>query len=264
MQFTVLGTAQDGGIPRQDCSCSQCQKGVFRHGPAALVEAGSSRYLIDTPPDINRMVGLTTVDAIILTHTHIGHYGGLFFLGKESCNTNQLPVRCSQKVGEWLQSGNKAYSHLVSRGNIVVQSFTPDEVIQLQDSIQCTPISVTHRNEDGDTVAIRLDGNNTSVLYMTDIDYWTEKAVRAVRDVDVAFVDGTFYSKTELGSDRIEDVPHPPIPETIEEFSDSDTMVYFTHLNHTNPVADTDSDEYAYVTGLDGFDVADDGTTISF
>ncbi len=101
--------------------------------------------------------------------------------------------------------------------------------------LTCEP--VPHRNEDADTVGLRFDDGNSSV---SDIDYWTPRW-SAVKRSDMAFVDGTLYSTDEVDG---RDVPHPPILETMTRFEDCETDVRFTHLNHSNPVADPSLSEY--------------------
>ncbi|WP_266076466.1 MBL fold metallo-hydrolase [Haladaptatus caseinilyticus] len=257
MQVRVLGTAQDEGIPRLDCECNQCTTGIVRHGPAITVESGDETVLVDAPPDVKRTVGVSTVDSVILTHAHIGHYGGLFYFGREGYNTDHKPVYCSEKMDAWLRDGNKAYRHLIERGNVELRPFVPGKSFEIAE-IQCHPIPVPHRNEDADTVGLRFEGEDASMTYIPDIDYWSPETERAVKKSDVALVDGTFFSMDEVGR---RDVPHPMIPETMDRFDDCDTELYFTHLNHTNPAADSTTSAYRTVIKR-GFDVADDGYVI--
>lgn len=260
MKVKILGSGQDEGIPRLDCNCPQCKKGISRHGPSILLtsEVQTRRILIDTPPDIKRMVGLSSVDSIFLTHAHIGHYGGLFFLGKEAYNTDQKPVHCSERMKDWLKGGNKAYRHLIKRSNIRLIPFKPGEEIEI-DNLRCKPIKVNHRDEDADTVSLMFVENGNKFYYMPDLDHWTEKSEKLVTESDVALVDGTFFSSQEI--DR-KDVPHPFVKETMERFEDTNTEIYFTHLNHTNPIADRETEEYQKVVG-EGFGVAEDGLSLN-
>lgn len=259
MKVKILGSGQDEGIPRLDCNCPQCKKGIFRYGPSVLLmpKNGNRKILIDVPPDIKRMVGLNPIDSIFLTHAHIGHYGGLFFLGKEAYNADEKPVYCSEKMKEWLGSGNKAYRHLIERNNIQLIPFKPGEKFEL-DSLGCKPIKVNHRNEDADTVSLMFVENGNKFYYMPDLDHWTKKTEGLVIESDVALIDGTFFSSEEI--DR-EDVPHPFVKETMERFEGSGTEIYFTHLNHTNPVADKETKEYKKVIE-EGFGVAEDGLSL--
>lgn len=240
MEIKILGNGQDAGAPYPGCSCPQCGAGISAHGPAITVSKGEKTLLIDAPHDIIRMIDLRIPDAILLTHAHIGHYGGLFFLGKESYNTEEFPVHCSKEMAEWLRGGNKAYHHLVERGNIEIDSFSTDEWIEIE-GVEVKPVEVNHRNEDADTVGFLFRDNGSKLLYMPDLDEWTEKEDNLVREADIAIVDGTFYSEEEMPRS---DVPHPPVEETRERFEDTDTRIVFTHLNHSNPLLDQESQEY--------------------
>ncbi|WP_435153216.1 MBL fold metallo-hydrolase [Haladaptatus sp. DFWS20] len=258
MQIRVLGTAQDEGIPRCDCECNQCTSGVVRHGPAISLEADDATILVDAPPDIKRAIGLSTVDSIVLTHAHVGHYGGLFYLGREGYDTDRKPIYCSETMADWFRDGNKAYYHLVARKNVELRPFVPDDSFEVG-GVTCHPISVPHRNEDADTVGLRFEDGGSSFVYIPDIDYWTPKAERMVVESDVALVDGTFFSMSEVDG---REVPHPPIPETMKRFEGCDTELYFTHLNHTNPVANSTSSAHRSVVKA-GFNIAIDGQVIS-
>jgi pyrroloquinoline quinone biosynthesis protein B len=52
-------------------------------------------------------------------------------------------------------------------------------------------------------------------------------------------------------------VPHPLITETMDRLAGSPAEVYFTHLNHTNPALDPDSQERWTIESR-GFHVAAD------
>ena len=83
---------------------------------------------------------------------------------------------------------------------------------------------------------------------------------------DIAFLDGTFYDKTELKSRNIENVPHPTIKESMKRFSTLDAIdrkkVNFTHLNHTNNALRQNSEERNELVAQ-GFQVASDGMIYS-
>ena len=93
-----------------------------------------------------------------------------------------------------------------------------------------------------------------SLLFLPDHDTWVETlsahTASSILDflrkmkVDIALLDGTFYDANELGhvSGRVDQqttVPHPPVADQLEalgERKEGDPEVYFTHLNHTNPL----------------------------
>jgi pyrroloquinoline quinone biosynthesis protein B len=80
-------------------------------------------------------------------------------------------------------------------------------------------------------------------------------------EVDVALIDGTFWDANELPPERQNNVPHPPVSETLELLGDrkeGDPEIYFIHLNHTNPLHDETSSAYATVVSM-GWEVAKQG-----
>lgn len=178
------------------------------------------------------------MDAVVLTHAHMGHYGGLLYLGREAYDTDEFPVHCSEDMAGWLKEGNKGHRHLVERGNIDPRPFETDEWIELEE-IDLKPVEVNHRNEDADTVGLIFKEDDYSLFYMPDLDEWTEKEEELVEEADHSIVDGTFYSEEEIPRPGI---PHPPVRETIERFEDVESIL-FTHLNHTNPLLDSGSPE---------------------
>ena len=103
------------------------------------------------------------------------------------------------------------------------------------------------------------------VLYIPDIDCWDQWGTdinEMIKKHDIAFLDGTFYDKTELNRRNIEDVQHPSILESIKRFSPLVAIdrkkVNFTHLNHTNKVLRQNSKERNEIIAQ-GFQVASDG-----
>ena len=82
-KLTFLGTGTSQGIPIIGCRCPVCQSPDprdKRFRAAALVEFGGLRILIDAGPDFRMQMlahGIGHLDAILLTHNHKDHTGGL-------------------------------------------------------------------------------------------------------------------------------------------------------------------------------------------
>lgn len=83
MRVTFLGTGTSYGIPMIGCDCAVCRSDDPRNQrlrPSVLVETGSTRVLVDAPPDFRTQAlraGIRTLDAVLLTHTHADHFFGL-------------------------------------------------------------------------------------------------------------------------------------------------------------------------------------------
>jgi pyrroloquinoline quinone biosynthesis protein B len=65
-------------------------------------------------------------------------------------------------------------------------------------------------------------------------------------EVDLAFVDATFYANGEIPGRDMGGFPHPFITHSIARFASlpapERAKVHFIHFNHTNPVRDRDSE----------------------
>lgn len=276
MMFIILGSGQDAGVPQLGCLCSVCARARLspeyrRLAPSAAVfdERDNSYFLIDASPDIKQQVellhsiavdlgykGVPVLEGIMITHAHPGHCLGLWELGKEAMNTSALPVHCTSAMGEFLRE-NHPFSSLVKGGNIRIVEVVPGQEFDVC-GIGCSALEVPHRNEAADTVGYVLRANKR-ILYLPDLDRWTNRVLDMLRSVDVAFLDGTFYSKTELP--RFTEVPHPPIKQTMKVSGEFDTRIIFTHINHTNPV-NLDGPERMEVEE-EGFEIARDGFFIA-
>ena len=275
MKLIILGSGQDDGIPHTACYCDACKKAREhphgrRYGPSIAIFDNEKDfcYLIDASPDFKYQLDMLRkeidgkkgnhtipVNGIFLTHAHVGHCLGLVHLGKEAANEKEVPVFCTQKMSEFL-SENYPFAFLVENRNITLTTITPHRKLEF-DGFTCTPVLVPHRSEMADTVGYIIESRKR-VLYVPDVDEWTDDIIDEINKADLAFIDGTFYSEDELP--RFREVPHPPILETIDRLKDTQTMVYFTHINHTNPV-NRKGKERRFVERK-GFKIAYDGLLV--
>ncbi len=95
----LLGTGASSGIPVVGCPCEVCHSKDpknKRSRASALVHYEGRNILIDAGPDIRQQVltfGIKHVDALMLTHTHYDHIGGLEELRVFSRVQNK-PIKC--------------------------------------------------------------------------------------------------------------------------------------------------------------------------
>ncbi len=275
----VLGTIQDGGIPHMGCSKECCtnyfENKSIRIGVSNIGVSNfkyETNYIVDATPDVNfqlqALIGNTNpsekLDGIFLTHAHMGHYAGLLNFGRESLNSNNIPVYLMPKFFDFI-SNNGPWDQLVSLNNIKLQRIYNNEKVVLHDNLSFTPILVPHRDEYSETVGYIIEGNRKRALYIPDIDKWTKwniSITEMIKNVDYAFLDGTFFDEKEINNRDISEIPHPFIIESLELFNNLENIdkakVYFIHLNHTNPVLNKNSEEYKRVI-LSGFKVAEPG-----
>ena len=82
-KLTFLGTGTSQGVPIIGCQCEVCRSADPRDKrlrSAALVEYGGLTILVDAGPDFRTQMlrqDVRHLDAILLTHNHMDHTGGL-------------------------------------------------------------------------------------------------------------------------------------------------------------------------------------------
>ena len=83
LKVTLLGTGTSGGVPSLGCHCKVCSSNDPRDKRmrcVALIESDTTRVLIDCGPDIRQQLmplPFKPLDAILLTHIHYDHVGGI-------------------------------------------------------------------------------------------------------------------------------------------------------------------------------------------
>lgn len=253
----VLGVAQDGGHPhagcRKPCCADAWANPSLGHLCACLGIVDpitNQRWMLDCTPDfpaqlnaLDQVASVTEspgLDGILLTHGHIGHYAGLMHLGREAIGASQVPVWAMPRMRTLLEQS--APWELLSRlDNVVIRDLEGGVTLAISPNLSIRPIPVPHRSEYTETVGFVISGPNRTALYLPDIDKWHRwpAIVDVLNEVDLAFVDGTFFGEGELKRPMSE-IPHPSIEESLQFFGalDSDTRdkIHFIHMNHTNPL----------------------------
>lgn len=83
IRLTFLGTGTSQGVPVIGCDCAVCCSADSRDArlrTSAMVEVGDRRFIIDAGPDFRQQMlreGVSHITAILLTHKHKDHIGGL-------------------------------------------------------------------------------------------------------------------------------------------------------------------------------------------
>ena len=261
-ELVVLGVAQDAGVPhagcRRDCCAPSWEDPSFRRLPACLGlldRRTGARWLVEATPELplqlHRLLETadpdqerprSVLDGVFLTHAHIGHYLGLAQLGRESLGTRGIPVHVLPRLERFLRE-NGPWSQLVDLGNIALHPIAPAVPVKLSDDLSVTPILVPHRGEFSETVAFRIRGPRRAALFLPDIDAWEtwDHALEdEIAEVDIAYLDATFFDESELPGRSRGEIPHPLVRETMDRLDGTTpelrARVRFLHFNHTNPL----------------------------
>ncbi|MFZ4545133.1 MAG: MBL fold metallo-hydrolase [Saprospiraceae bacterium] len=274
----ILGTAQDAGAPHIGCK-KACCKALFKHPELRqnVVSLGiidpenKTKYIIECTPDFTIQAkalmeycpfsGKEMLDGIFISHAHIGHYAGLMYLGKEAISADKVPVYAMPGMRRFLET-NGPWSQLVNYKNIELKSLENKQKTKLSDNLSIKPLQVPHRDEFSETVGFIIEGPLKKVLFIPDIDKWEKWSldiIEVIKEVDYAFIDGTFYDGEEINNRNISEIPHPFIVESMFLFKDlpeiEKNKIQFIHLNHTNGALNPDSIQSRTILA-NGFNVA--------
>jgi pyrroloquinoline quinone biosynthesis protein B len=252
IEVILLGASQDAGFPQPGCTCQNCSAAHVNPDMAEMPSSiaiidhtAESFWIIDATPALpaqfsllQQLPGNYSFKGIFLTHAHIGHYTGLMYFGREAMNDKGLPVHASARLCSFLEK-NKPWSFLVSLGNISLVPIIADQPIEITPILSVLPVEVPHRAEFTDTYAFTIQGPSRRLFYCPDIDsweLWSRDIVSFLSDIDYALLDGTFYNAGEIDRQCTDEIPHPPVEQTVDKLQGVSSKITFVHMNHSNPL----------------------------
>ncbi len=256
----VLGIAQDGGLPHVGCNKSCCvlarKRGIERF-PVALGifdRRTGKKLMIEAGPRVEAQIALLhrkmgvpqlprkPLDGLFLTHAHIGHYLGLAQFGREVASTKELPTYVGRRMAQFLRT-NGPWDQLIKLHQLKLHILQAEKEVEILPGLRIRPILVPHRDEYSETLAFKIRGPKRTVLFVPDVDRWNRHhglLAHLLEGVDVAYIDGTFYDGREVPGRNLEEIPHPPMVQTMRLLQDRARKhpgsIRFIHLNHSNPL----------------------------
>ena len=271
---TLLGSAQDGGVPQVGCSCTRCMdvhmgKSEEQYPVSLGIKDDDGKYhIIEASRTLGRQLRLWAestrslgeekpicgpIQSVTLTHLHLGHVDGVGLFGTEVMGCRQGSIR--------LISGKRVIEDMEKKSYL--KPFTPEIInngskVAIGAGVDLEFVRVPHREEEcSETYGIIVRGKEKSIFFLPDHDTYDETlkfhAAKSIKEwlcsleVDVALLDGTFFTVSEVAGRRkdVNGIPHPPIAESLEKLGmrdeENDPEIYFIHINHTNPVLDNQS-----------------------
>jgi pyrroloquinoline quinone biosynthesis protein B len=275
----ILGVAQDAGFPQAGCYKPHCMPGwndpekKINVTSLGLIDPTSKKkYIFEATPNFPEQLFLLEQEApsddfslngIFITHAHIGHYTGLMYLGREAIGAKGLPVYVMPKMEQYLRE-NGPWSQLIALNNISLMPLRNDRS-EVLNNLKVTPFLVPHRDEFSETVGYSIQGPKKTALFIPDINKWSqwkENILERIQLVDYALIDATFYDNNELPGRDMSKIPHPFVVETMATLSllprEQREKVWFIHMNHTNPLLNSNSDQ-AQEVRAQGFNIASTG-----
>jgi pyrroloquinoline quinone biosynthesis protein B len=310
VRVTILGSAAGGGLPQWNCGCDNCvlvrsgssrirartQDSIAIEFPAIDTPASASGAiepernvcLVNASPDVLQQLQATRalfprgkrhspIATVVLSNGDMDHILGLFSL-RESYS---FTILCTPRVWDGLNRNPmmrtlQRFANHVTFAPLMLGvpfAIAPGHTVTALSLRGKLPVHLEGALPDSpeDNVGLVFrSSTGRSMLYASACAHPDDLKHHATADIDVALVDGTFFTEDELGvqglgSGTAKSMAHAPISGpngSLAQFSTwAVKRTIYTHINNTNPVLIEDSPARAQVLGA-GLEVAFDGMTI--
>ena len=193
-RVTFLGTGTSQGIPMIGCKCPVCTSEDFRDNrlrSSVLVEHNGLSILIDAGPDFRQQLlraDISDLDAILLTHEHKDHTGGLDDVRAINYFSKKaLPIYCEVRVKKSLeQEYAYAFSEYRYPGapqfDVRIIDDEPFVIGPENGSVIVTPIRVKHY-----TLPV-LGFRIGDIAYITDANKIDEEEYSKLKNLEVLVI----------------------------------------------------------------------------
>jgi len=209
LKFTILGCGSSGGVPRIGNNWGACDPEEPRNRRlrcSLLIEreadAGTTRVLIDTSPDLREQLlvsGVGALDGVLYTHEHADHTHGIDELRVVAINMRRrVAAFADAATADMLRARfgycfeappGSEYPPIVTLGGLVAGQ--PIVIDGKGGPIEAVPFTVLHGN-----MAV-LGFRIGDVAYTPDISGMNDDSHRWLADLDLWIVDA------------LRDTPHP-------------------------------------------------------
>lgn len=224
IKVTVLGTGTSKGVPEIGCDCYVCRSEDRRDKrlrSSILVETMGNKLLIDASPDFREQAlrnGIYNIDALLLTHIHYDHVGGIDDL-RPFCLNGDIPVFCRRDVDADLRRRiDYCFRDNKYPGVPAFDTTIIDDRPFLVNGIKVIPISVNHGKLP--IVGYRIG----KFAYITDCKTLDDREKEKLEGLDVLILNAL--------RDR-DHFAHLTISEAVELIKElKPRKAYLTHLCH--------------------------------
>ena len=232
MQITLLGTGTSQGVPLIGCTCKVCTSDDPRDRrtrTSCLVEVDGINILIDPGPDFRHQAlreNIRYIDAVLLTHHHIDHAGGMddlrpfFFRNRNRmpCYGNRWTRKYVRQMYPWIFGTSPFHSGPRLDLHSVRKPFWVESRYGKNGSVRVEAVEIKHG---------KMDVNGFRIgrfAYLTDVSRIPEHTFAKLRNLDVLVVDA------------LHDRPHPrhfTINEAVEaSLRIGARKTFFVHMTH--------------------------------
>ncbi len=200
IRLTFLGTGTSTGVPQIGCKCNVCRSSDPRDNrmrTSALITTDSGNILIDCGPDFRSQVlreGSPEINALLITHSHYDHIGGLDDLRPYCRAEEAFPIFCAPDVAERIRSimpycfGPHPYPGAPQISLHEIEPFETFKPFEGAPVFQALPI--TH------TETLQIYGYMTDGLgYVTDCKIMPDETAEALKGIDTLVVNALRHTQ---------------------------------------------------------------------
>ena len=256
-RLTFLGTGTSQGVPMIGCSCDVCRSADPRDKrlrASAMVEYDGLRILIDAGPDFRQQMlreGISHLDAILLTHNHKDHTGGLDDIRAFNyLERRASEIYCEPYVEESLRKeysyafAEKKYPgapewhvHNIDEKPFTIRTGGPVEILEWESGKGYTYTTIGSDSESHSVEIIPIRGMHYklpvlgyrfgNIAYCTDMNFIPEEEFAKLQDLDHFVINCVKYGKH---------ISHYSLEEAIEVARRVGARhSWLTHLSHQLP-----------------------------
>lgn len=199
MKLTILGSATSMGVPQIGCNCPVCTSTDPRDRRlrcSALLEVDGRRILIDCGPDFREQIlklPFAPLDAILITHEHYDHVGGLDDL-RTFCKVGNTTLDiyakedCANHIRQRLPYCFKSKEeHYIGAPSFNLIHVVPHNPFRIGDTVEIMPIKIMHA--DLPIIGFRI----RNLVYITDMKTIPEEELPLVNEPDVLIVNALHH-----------------------------------------------------------------------
>ena len=252
MRLRFLGTGTSYGVPYLGCTCavctstdprdkrlraSICVESTVQSRGENTSESEQTRLLIDTGPDFRQQclrAGISSLDAILWTHSHNDHIIGLDDIRPFSDRAGYIDSYADAKTGERLL---KIFDYCFVEGRdhpgfprVKLHLIEPFQTLKFG-AISVTPLPISHGRA-GEILAYEFEENGRRAIYASDCVGIPEASLERMKGCEVFIVDALRQSE------------HPNHFSVAQALDASRKIgakrTFFTHITHELGHAETE------------------------